>query len=238
MLLASASAVLAAQGQVDPVRLDDFAVKGSPDNSLEVEQLSTHEDNAGSAPQSHERTVVTESPLGPPNADVPQLSRSGETPDQAQLSEGGSTPDESSAAVSSPAQSRPDGVQRLAGSDRCDPQLGGSALARCRHILELRAQEFHAPTAPQLSPEQKLLSEQLANEHGADRSAETRVRLASRDDPDAELPTNQELASLYLDRPASSPDQAPDQAAPVPDASLAQVLEALQEGGAAPQGGS
>ena len=229
-ILAGLSGPLAAQAQDNPARLDDFAVTASRDNSLQVQQLSDSAERVASASQPREQAVVPAEPAGQADAAVPQLSAAGQpTSPQAQLSKAGAAPDESAAAVSSTAESRPQGVQRLGGTDRCDPQLGDAALARCRQILELRAQEFHAPAPPQLSAEEQLLAEQQANrDEGAVRSPEARLRLASRDDPDATLTSNQELATLYLDKQSPPPTPTPDQAAPQLDASLAQILQGLQ----------
>lgn len=239
MLLAGASAPLAAQAQDDPVHLDDYAVSAAADNSLHVQQVSPGEDALRTAPQTPDRSLAAPEPGEPATATVPQLSVPGQAPEQAQLSKAGAAPNESAANVSSPTQSRPEGVQHLAGHDRCDPQLAAADLARCQHILELRAQEFHAPAPPQLSAEQKLLTEQRANEERtAGRSAESRLRLASRDDPDADLVSNQELASLYLGNQPPPPVQTPEREPAAADASLAQVLEALQISTAGAQGGA
>jgi len=229
-LLAGLSAPLAAQSQADPVHLDDFAVAAQGDDTLRVEQLASDGKQVAGSSQPRDRDVAAAEPPAPPATALPQLTAGGQSLEQAQLSKAGAAPDESAAAVSSTAQSRPQGVARLGGSDRCDPQLAEAELERCRRILELRAQEFNAPAPPQLSPEQVLLTEQRYDETGsASRSTETRLRLASREDPDADLQTNQELAALYLARqnpPAQPQPQEP--AAPEGDASLAQILDSLQ----------
>ena len=236
MLLAGFAAPLAAQSQGDPVRLDDLAVSSSADQSLQVQQLSTSEDVQAQTPQQRDRTVSNAERTQPAAPAIRQVSQTGERTEQVQLSKPGASPDQSAAAVSSTAESRPEGVERLAGTDRCDPQLGNAERERCQHILELRSQEFHAPAPPQLSAEEKLLAEQHAQEEALNRSPGTRLRLASRDDPDAELKSNQELAALYLGKQAPPPTQAPDQQAPAIDESLAKVLDALQLGITPPQG--
>jgi hypothetical protein len=237
-ILGGLSCPLAAQQRDDPARLDDFAVTASADNSLQVQQVSNGTDKVASTPQPRGRAIVPAQPVGQANAAVPQLSTAGQPPEPVQLSKAGARPDESASAVSSTAESRPQGVQRLGGTDRCDPQLGDAALARCRQILELRAQEFHAPAPPQLSAEEQLLAEQRANQdQDATRSPEARLRLASRDDPDAGLESNQELATLYLDKQSPPPNPTPDQATPQLDPSLAQVLQGLQISPTTAQGG-
>ncbi len=84
-----------------------------------------------------------------------------------------------------------------------------------------------------------MLAEQRADEAQPGRSPATRLRLASRDAPDADLQSNQELAALYLARQQAPPagntsPREEDKAAT--DASLAQILEGLQiqTGGSAP----
>jgi hypothetical protein len=228
-LLAGASAPLAAQSQGDPVHLDDFAVSKQGSDTLQVDQLPSDGRQIAGSEQPVDRKLTAEEPAAPAAARLPQLSAKGQSPQQTQISKAGAAPDESAAAVSTTAQSRPQGVARLEGRDRCDPQLGEAERERCRRILELRAQEFNAPAPPELSPEQRLLAEQQSQEEGAGRSPVTRLRLASRDDPDANLPSNQELAALYLSKQTPpAPQQPPDAAAAEGDASLAQILETLQ----------
>jgi hypothetical protein len=235
-LLAGAASQLAAQAQDDPVRLDDFAVGGSSSRVLQVPQVSSPQAEVTPEPQPADRTIATQ-PRSKPAAAVAQLPGESATTAQAQLSAAGAKPDESFAAVSSRAQSKPQGTQRLTGTDRCDPQLGHAELARCQRILELRAQEFHAPAPPELSAEQKVLAAQQADEADQARhSTDTRLRLAARDEPDADLQSNQELASLYFEPNSQPPEAAPDKAEPQGDASLSQVLEALQAAASGGQG--
>jgi hypothetical protein len=168
-----------------------------------------------------------------------QIPSQGQASEPSQLSTVGASPDESQAAVSSTAQSRPQGVAHLGGHDRCDPQLAREELERCRRILELRAQEFNAPAPPQLSAEQQLLAEQRSEDEQPGRSPATRLRLASRDTPDADLQSNQELAALYLGKqqaPPASTAPPEDQQAAAGDATLADILQGLQvqAGGSAP----
>ena len=238
-LLAGVSAPLAAQAPGDPAHLDDFAVNPGADSSLQVEQVSPGADALRPIAQPQDRTIATPQPSTPRTTGLRQISRQGQPSAQPQLSKAGGAPDETQAAVSSTADSRPRGVVRISGHDRCDPQLAGEELARCRQILELRAQEFNAPAPPQLSAEQQLLAEQRAEDEQPGRSPATRLRLASRDAPDADLQSNQELAALYLARqqnPPVSPASPQDEAANAQDASLAQILRGLeiQTAGSAP----
>jgi hypothetical protein len=238
MLLAGVSAPLAAQSQGDPVRLDDFAVGAPSDTSLRVDQLTTGAHEPLATAQPPDRAIASNPATAQPVAPLPQLSAAGQSPHQAQLSAAGAAPDESRAAVSTPAESRPQGVVRIGGRDRCDPQLAKDQLEQCERILELRAQEFHAPAPPELSPEQKLLAEQRTREDDAGRpSTSLRLRLATRDDPDADLQSNQELAALYLGKPnAAVTTQRQEPPAAPQEASIAEVLKTLQIATSAPPG--
>lgn len=237
-MLALKAGPLAAQQQADPVHLDDYAVAAQAPATLEVDQLSVGGSQVAGSPAPHDRSVGTGQGDSPQATAQVQLSSRGQNPQPAQLSKPGAPPDESSAAVSSTRQSQPQGVVRIAGQDRCDPQLAKAELDKCRRILELRAQEFSAPAPPQLSAEQRLLAEQRYDDAStADRSTAARLRLASREDPDANLQSNQELAALYLHNPA--PPAAPpaeQPAAPADDASLAQILNTLQVAASGGQG--
>lgn len=237
-LLTGASAPLQAQAQADPARLDEFAVTAAVGNPSHVDQLAPRGDRVEGSPQPRQRAVTAPQPSAPRTTVLRQVSSQDQASAPTQLSTPGAAPDETRAAVSSTADSRPRGVAPLGGHDRCDPQLAGEERARCRRILELRAQEFHAPAPPQLSAEQRLLAEQRGEDESSGRSPGTRLRLASRDAPDADLQSNQELAALYLGRP-----QVP-QASPTPqeekdavgDGSLAAIVQGLlvQTGGAPP----
>ena len=80
-------------------------------------------------------------------------------------------------------------------------ELDAPQLESCLRILELRAAEFDAPEAPRLSAEQALLAERGdSDDRLASTSSDLRLHIAA-DHPDAELVSNQELASIYLDRP-------------------------------------
>ena len=134
-------------------------------------------------------------------------------------------------AASSPEQGRDVATEAIAGADRCDP---ADALTdqseRCARILERRAAEFQARSAPELSPEQRLLASQQA---GAPLPTDARTaaqRLAAGDPEDS-------LAAQALAAAANRPPQpeaptAVEEAAP--DA-LGLIIEALA-GGAFGQG--
>jgi len=216
-----------AQDDADKTRLDDFALP-QEQAGARIEQLDTA---APSLPAAQTGAGDRELTIpGPPAADrtpVAQLSRSGETAPAQQVADRGESRDLVAGSVSSTGDSRPQASAPLAGSDSCDRQLDTEQLERCLRILETRAAEFSAPEAPRLSAEQALLA---ANGDDGDRlaarSSDMRLRLAA-GDPDADISSNQELASIYLDRTAQPQAPGAEQPAEV-DPSLAEVLQTLQ----------
>ena len=219
-----------AQDGGDKARLDDFALPRDQ-AAPRVEQLG----GAGSGLTAAEtpagdRGVTIPGPPQVERAPVPQLSRPGEIAPAAQLSDRGESRELAAGSVSSHGDSRPQASAPILGSDSCDPQLDTEQRERCLRILERRAAEFSAPEAPRLSAEQVLLAERGdGDDRLASASSSLRLRLAAASDPDAELETNQELASIYLGRtPPQAQPAAPEDATALDDASLVQVLEGLQ----------
>ena len=228
-LLALGLAVPAsAQDEADKARLDDFAVPVSDASGPRIEQLGDRAEALTplSQPASDHQLVVP-GPAPADRAPVTQLSRPGETTPAQQLSERGESRQLAAGSVSSSADSRPRASAPLGGSDRCDPQLEGERLEECLRVLELRAEEFSAPEAPKLSAEQVLLAERGPGaERVAAQSSDLRLKLAA-GDPDAEISSNQELASIYLDRARVQTPPPDDRAVPV-DPRLAEILQGLQ----------
>lgn len=229
MLAAGACAPLAAQAQQDRARIDEFAVGPAGTDTLEVEQLGSGEALLAGSPQPHDKATSTAQTVPRPNTALQQLSSAGQRFEQPQLSKTDGSPSQAPAAVSSTADSRPQGATRIGGTDRCDPQLVEDELEECQRILELRAREFNATAPPTLSVEQKLLAEQQTDEDRPTSSlASVRLRLAAMDAPDADLQSNQELAAIYLENHPTSAVPPPDRPAAEGDASLVQILEGLQ----------
>lgn len=221
--LAQLAAPLIAQQSDDRARLDDFAIPAVSEPSR-IDQLSPATPHVESPAQPVDRTLA-EPPLPVRRSAPPaQLSSDADNGAPAQLSDPGSK-DLRPAAVSSKADSKPGAVVHLKGHDRCDPQLDERRLAECRRILELRADEFHAPAPPQLSPEERLLAQQRAAEFAAHTPAQ-RLRMATKGEPDADLTSNQVLASIYLDSntPPAQPAETP---APGDASDAAAILKAI-----------
>lgn len=118
----------------------------------------------------------------------------------------------------------------LTGTDRCDPQQPSADLPECRTILETRAGDFNAAAPAPLSAEQALIASQRAQSARQDpATASRRVRMAGTGPTDDDLRSNQELATIYLDRqrqPDGQPEQPTDPE--IPEA-LSEVVEALRQ---------
>jgi hypothetical protein len=226
-LLALGIAVPAgAQEAADKTRLDEFDL---PQDGSDpgIEQLGNAAEVLPTSVAPSDRQLAVPGPPEVARAPVAQLSRPGEGGSAPQVSDRQESRDLASGSVSSSTDSRPQGATALAGYDRCDPQLEPERLARCRRVLELRAAEFNAAEAPKLSAEQALLAQRGDSaEQFAATSSRLRLRFASAEDPNAEMQSNQELASIYLKGPAPTAPAPPPQDADA--ASLAEVLSGLQ----------
>jgi hypothetical protein len=231
-LLASALALgLAApawaQEGADRARLDEFAVPQVGSGSA-IEQVDRGASRiGGEQATSNDRQLAVPGPARPAREPLPQLSRPDEGGATRQVSDPALSRDVAAGSVSSSRDSRPQATGALAGNDRCDPQAR-SGQPLCDRILERRAAEFAAAEPPRLSAEQVLLAASDEDEDAlAASSSRVRLRLASTDDPDADLQSNQELAAIYLRRTSEQPQQ-PEDSEPAEDAALAEVLRTLQ----------
>jgi len=227
------------QEDVSKARLDDFAVSVDDAAGPRIEQLGDRTQSLPPAGQpAGDRELAIPGPASADRSPVRQLTQPGEAGRSQQLSDPEESRQLAAGSVSSAEDSRPRATGPLGGADRCDPQLGTEELARCQQILERRAAEFDAPEAPRLSAEQVLLAERGGHdERLASRSSDLRLRLAA-GDPDAEITSNQELASIYLDHPSTQGPPASTEEPTVPDeGKLVEILQGLQIdvlGGAAP----
>ena len=211
-----AAGPLLAQEQADPARLDDFALPAAA-QPLPVEQLTTG-DTLRAPPQHADRTLATPPPSEAGGAMPAQLSAPGTGGTIAQLAGTGQSRTALTGSVADPKDRPPGAVTRIGGHDRCDPQSVQAVYAECLRILELRSDEFSAPKAPTLSAEQRLLAEQQQGDETMTPSSALRLRLATVAQPDAELPSNQELASVYFGEPdkpivEQAPEPEPEQSA-------------------------
>ena len=217
-----------AQQDSDKARLDDFALP-QDQAGPRIEQLGAAAQSLPAAESSDsDRQLAIPGPPAVERAPVAQLSQPGGSAPAQQVSDRGESRELAAGSVSSTGDSRPQASAPIAGSDSCDRQLDTEQLERCLRILETRAAEFSAPEAPQLSAEQALLAARGDDgDRLAARSSDLRLRLAA-GDPDAEIASNQELASIYLDRTQAQQGASTQQPAEPDDASLAEVLQTLQ----------
>jgi hypothetical protein len=222
---ALAGTALRAQDTSDKARLDEFAVPTSQD-PLKVDQVAPH--TVAPAPaQVRDRTLaqpVHSEAAGRMPAQVSSPKQGGEV---AQLATRSQSRAALAGAAANPADRVPGAVQRIGGQDRCDPAQEKAAYAECLRILELRADEFHAPEAPTLSPEQRLLGEmRQIDPRFADTAGTPRMRFATTGQPDADLQSNQELAAVVLSSQPTNQEPT-DTPAAEENSKLADVLQAL-----------
>lgn len=196
--LASAAGAASVQGVDRRVELNEFAVPADAADRA-VDQVSGPEPQSIPADRDQtDRTVAVSQARTSPGVAIAQVSSRSAPADPAQITqEEGLRSD--IAALSSRAQSAPGSVTRLEGTDRCDPQGDPARYQACLRILERRADEFAAPTAPRLSAEEALLAQRAAyDKDPATLTINQRISRASQSDPDADLTSNQELASIIL----------------------------------------
>ena len=147
-----------------------------------------------------------------------QLTRErGSGPASQQLTTGAPTA-QPSQALSRPEDGRTGSVERVAGSDRCDPEADRPRIAKCAQVIETRAAEFTRRDPTPLSPEQRILVEQQAREHAGSFGGAAR-RLAANGDDSRTLEA-QGVASLVLRAPQA-------EAKPVKPASDPAASEAM-----------
>ena len=93
----------------------------------------------------------------------------------AQLSNGGPNAD-APEGLSHPAEGRTAAIERVNGTDRCDPAVPREKRTEeCRKVIESRADDYARPAPTELSPEQKLL---IAREWGPGAAEAAANRLA------------------------------------------------------------
>lgn len=224
--IAGWSTVGAAQVHSDKARLDDFAMPPA-DVRVEVGQVSSTAPSVV-VEQKIERSVAAApaSPSGVRSAGTEQLGDKADRGPVRQLGPVGERVTTASAPLSKREDGRPTGAERLAGSDRCDPQAGTVQMrAECRRILELRAAEFNATEAPRLSAEQELLARQTAKS-GTSLATDFTIDRADKALFDADERNSQELGFVALNRPPPSPDSPPSDD-PAGDAGLSDAIKSV-----------
>ena len=113
-------------------------------------------------------------------------------------------------------------VERIAGSDRCDPaKADRSRAANCAQVIETRASEFARRDNGSQSPEQRIIMEQQLRERSGSVGGAAR-RLAAKGD-DAQSMEAQSVASVVLGAPPAEPKRGK----PIDDSAATEQLTAI-----------
>lgn len=179
----SAAQAQSARGSVDQI------VSPQPVGML---QLSNRSDG----PPASQLTAGAKSASSSPQLTVER----GAGPTAQQLTRGAPSA-QSSDPLSWPQEGRTTAVERVAGSDRCDPATRGTKAAKCAQVIETRAADFKRVEPASLSPEQRIIMEQQLREQPRGWRGAAR-RLAANGD-DAQSMGAQGVASLVLGAPAA-----------------------------------
>jgi len=226
-LLAAGWCTMARAQDTSRVRLDEFALPAQT-GGTSIEQLGAA--RAQPLPATvpvPERGVSVPGVPGASRGSLPQISQPEGQSVQTQVGDRAQSRQLATRPVSAPGDSRPQGVVRLGGEDRCDPQQPQDQLAECERILERRASEFQAAEAPRLSAEQALLAAQGERGMSLSQNALPRLARSAAGTPDAESRDNQELAAIVLATRDGATTQAQAPAADLPPDPIAQILSGL-----------
>jgi hypothetical protein len=129
--------------------------------------------------------------------------------------------------LSHPSDGRIVAIDRVEGSDRCDPAAAAPRKApECKKILETRAGEYAHVRPPELTPEQRLLIDEEV------RASDTTVadasrRLAMTGEAD-DSPASLAIASIVLAAPASPPQPKKDED-PTANAAVDAVIQLVTQ---------
>jgi hypothetical protein len=186
--------------------------------------------------------VNVETPVPPPNTDAPAQisSNSDSTAAEAQLTSARSSaqaPRQLSAGprnvqppapLSAPAEGRTAAVERVNGTDRCDPAVPKEKQSElCRKVIESRADEYGRPAPTELSPEQKLLLAQQWGPNSVD-AVDAANKLAKSGSPD-ESTDSLGVASIVLQHSQPAPDEKKPDDSPANDAAVQAIIQAITQ---------
>ena len=137
---------------------------------------------------------------------------------------------ESPDSLSRPSDGRNPRVERVEGTDRCDPALAEAKKSPdCKRVIETRADEFSQPQRAELTPEQHLLIDQQARSENGDVTDATR-RLAATGDADSS-PESLAIATIVLRQPAPEPGPPEKQEDPTTQAAVQALLQLITQTG-------
>ena len=162
---------------------------------------------------------------------VDQLTDAGKTATAGRQLSNGARSATAAAPLSTPAQGKPEGVVRLEGKDRCDPNSPQAKTPACAHAIETRAAEFTRPPPTELTPEQRLLIRQ--NEAANAPSTRRALKRIGKNDVDADDLGAQSVASIVLTPPEAPTPPTPDPTQDVSpgvstDVIVETIIQALQ----------
>ena len=217
-----AAALVAASGaasaQVSPSNSPNIPQVSGADNSVSVEPVAQVRSGATTQLSNQSDSMAAEAQLTAVKSSNGQPTQLTHGPKSAQPPQ----------ALSRVAEGRTGAIERVEGSDRCDPKLPKAKnAADCSRVIETRADDYDRPAPTQLSPEQRLLLDQQLQTAGDDVADATR-RLASSGHSDNSI-ESLGIASIVLgqDQPQQKPVKEEDPAADAATQAVLQILSSL-----------
>ena len=130
--------------------------------------------------------------------------------------------------LSKPSDGRTAAVERVGGSDHCDPAIPAARQpSECKQVIESRADDYTRPSPTELSPEQKLLIDQHFREQGQDLT-EAAQRLAKSGEAD-DSTESMGIAAIVLQQSAPAPEEPDKQKDPAADAAAQAVMQIISQ---------
>jgi hypothetical protein len=130
--------------------------------------------------------------------------------------------------LSRPSEGRTAAVERVGGTDRCDPAVAKEKQSsECKKVIETRADEYQRPSPTELSPEQKLLLAQRWGPGAAD-AAEAANRLAKSGSPDNSM-DSLGVASIVLNQRAPADQEPEKKEDPAVDSATQAIIQLITQ---------
>lgn len=130
--------------------------------------------------------------------------------------------------LSKPSDGRTGAIDRVAGSDRCDPATPAARQPEaCKQVIESRADDYTRPSPTELSPEQKLLIDQHLREQGRDLT-EAAQRLAKSGEAD-DSTESMGIAAIVLQQSAPPQEEPEKPKDPAADAAAHAVMQIISQ---------
>jgi hypothetical protein len=130
--------------------------------------------------------------------------------------------------LSKPSDGRTGAIDRVAGSDRCDPATPAARQPEaCKQVIESRADDYTRPSPTELSPEQELLIDQHLREQGQDLT-EAAQRLAKSGEADDSI-ESMGIAAIVLQQSAPPQEEPEKPKDPAADAAAQAVMQIISQ---------